>query len=500
MRQTAWLAIVGASGLSWACGDDAGLDTGFSTSFGTTVQPPTTDLTTFDPTTGGETSEATEGATSQAPTTGLDSSSGSDSSSSGPELGCGNDAIEGGEACDGTDLGGATCQSEGFAGGTLGCARDCSALDTSGCMVTADCGNDAVEGAELCDGTDLGGATCQSEGFDAGTLACENECTSFDTSGCSLCGNVIVEGDEPCDGVALFGQTCESQGFDTGQIACLADCSGFDTTDCGTCGNGVRDGEEICDGPDLGGETCMSQGLGNGNLGCLASCLYSFVGCELASGSLLTVRTDDNVLRAIDPFTLAITDVGPLNVDFDFGEVAWDDLNATLWMIDGRPQEALYTVDLATGAASLVGIHGIEDLFGLAHDPTTNTLYGSGESPTGLYSMNMMTGTASFIADPGHAADGLAYDSLRDQLVGLAGGPGEMYTIDRVTGAVTILSNEGFINNCGLAYDPFSDLYWAIDWSGDLYTYDPNASYTRTLMLSGLGSHDGMTYVQGFMP
>jgi hypothetical protein len=75
-----------------------------------------------------------------------------------------------------------------------------------------------------------------------------------------------------------------------------------------------------------------------------------------------------------------------------------------------------------------------------------------------------------------------------------------MFTIDRMTGAPTILSNAGFINNCGLAYDPFMDLFWAIDWSGDLFTYDPNAGYTRTLVLGGLGSHDGMTYVQGFTP
>ena len=206
------------------------------------------------------------------------------------------------------------------------------------------------------------------------------------------------------------------------------------------------------------------------------------------------------MLRAIDPFTLAITDVGPLGVAFDFGEVAWDDTNQILWMIDGRPQEALYTVDLGTGAASLVGIHGVEDLFGLAHDPTTNTLYGTTRTPFGFYSMNMMTGAASFIGDPGNEGDGLAYDSLRDQLVALAGGGGQMFTIDRMTAAPTILSMQGFINNCGLAYDPFQDLYWAIDWSGDLYTYDPNAGYTRTLMLSGLGAHDGLTYVQGFAP
>jgi len=58
---------------------------------------------------------------------------------------------------------------------------------------------------------------------------------------------------------------------------------------------------------------------------------------------------------------------------------------------------------------------------------------------------------------------------------------------------------EGFINNCGLGYDPTLDLYWAIDWSGDLYSYDPNNGYTRTLQLSGLTAHDGLTFVPGIV-
>ncbi|MGO9838652.1 MAG: hypothetical protein ACLP1X_31110 [Polyangiaceae bacterium] len=40
--------------------------------------------------------------------------------------------------------------------------------------------------AESCDGTDLGGATCASNGFSGGTLACTSLCT-FDTNGCTTC-------------------------------------------------------------------------------------------------------------------------------------------------------------------------------------------------------------------------------------------------------------------------------------------------------------------------
>src|SRR5690242_3235346 len=37
---------------------------------------------------------------------------------------CGNGSIDAGEACDGDDLGGATCESLGLAGGAIGCS-DC---------------------------------------------------------------------------------------------------------------------------------------------------------------------------------------------------------------------------------------------------------------------------------------------------------------------------------------------------------------------------------------
>lgn len=50
--------------------------------------------------------------------------------------------------------------------------------------VTSICGNDSVEGDEQCDGSDLGGQTCVSLGYYGGTLACKADCT-FDTSGCT---------------------------------------------------------------------------------------------------------------------------------------------------------------------------------------------------------------------------------------------------------------------------------------------------------------------------
>jgi hypothetical protein len=48
------------------------------------------------------------------------------------------------------------------------------------------CGDGFIDPDEFCDpGEDLGGATCESEGFEGGgDLACDSTCTGFDTSAC----------------------------------------------------------------------------------------------------------------------------------------------------------------------------------------------------------------------------------------------------------------------------------------------------------------------------
>ena len=66
------------------------------------------------------------------------------------------------------------------------------------------CGDEEVNGGDQCDGGDLGGATCESLGFARGVLACSAEC-GFDVAGCEA-----VDADE--DGVDLF--TEESMGLD----------------------------------------------------------------------------------------------------------------------------------------------------------------------------------------------------------------------------------------------------------------------------------------------
>ncbi|TXD41156.1 hypothetical protein FRC96_04870, partial [Lujinxingia vulgaris] len=126
---------------------------------------------------------------------------------------CGDDTVnQGSESCDGADLGGETCVSQGFDGGTLGCNTSCG-FDTSACTTDPVCGDDTVnQGSESCDGTDLGGESCTSLGFAPGTLGCATTC-DFDTS---ACGPLCTDSDngEPNDTFAEATVLTPGVGYD----------------------------------------------------------------------------------------------------------------------------------------------------------------------------------------------------------------------------------------------------------------------------------------------
>ncbi len=214
------------------------------------------------------------------------------------------------------------------------------------------------------------------------------------------------------------------------------------------------------------------------------------------AGMLYAVQEGTDMLVSINTDTMAYSTIGSLGVSFEFGGMAYDKNSSTLYMIGGRGNNNLYTVDMVTGQATNVGSHGIHDLFGLAFDTSNNVLYATQFSGgSGLYSLDTNTGSATTI-NPAMSSQigGLAYDSMRDMLVGIQDGPGSLYNINRSDGSLDLLFSSGYVNDSGLAYDSDLDLFWDIDWNGSLYSYDPTTG-ARIELLSGLGAHDGLAYV-----
>lgn len=135
------------------------------------------------------------------------------------------------------------------------------------------CGNGTLETSEVCEGFELRGATCASEGFTTGTLACTSLCT-LDRTGCSLCGDGQITGGEVCEPNGLVEGTCATlvgPGF-VGDLVCAPDCTQIDTSGChqelpapafAACD---PDATTPCAEPTL---TCLATGAGDF---CLEAC------------------------------------------------------------------------------------------------------------------------------------------------------------------------------------------------------------------------------------
>ena len=201
----------------------------YGTSF-TTTTADTTDASAGESTavgSGGGEDVSSDGA---AGSSGQAASSGPGEGSSGGVPMCGNGVVEGDEACDGSDLGGNDCTDFGYDEGVLACDQDCHAI-TDACL---SCGDGEISLTEVCEATDFDGETCTSLGFGGGALLCEVGCKSIDTSGCiplPTCGDGVRNGGEQCDGNDVGGSSCASQGFDQGTLGCTPGCT-FDVAEC----------------------------------------------------------------------------------------------------------------------------------------------------------------------------------------------------------------------------------------------------------------------------
>ena len=217
--------------------------------------------------------------------------------SSGSSATCGNGIINSGEQCDGTNLGGVTCATLGYGGGTLTCSSTCQRV-TSGCTSGSACGNGVINSGEQCDGTNFGGVTCATLGYTGGTLTCSSTCQR-NTVSCtgttsSYCGDGVIGYGERCDGTSLGGQTCQTLGYTGGTLACSSFSCAWDTASCtgtSTCGNGVINIGEQCDGTNLASQTCQTLGYTNGYLSCdYYTCLRDVRGCYNATGGTWTAQ------------------------------------------------------------------------------------------------------------------------------------------------------------------------------------------------------------------
>jgi len=273
---------------------------------------------------------------------------------------CGNGAIDAGEQCDGENLAETPCQDlDGFFSGELACDASCQFetttcndmagdlewgcnylgqegadyactglnepygtsyvsggylfddacnLDLSGCSDVADpvCGNDIIEGDEVCDGSSLPLTACQDLGFYAGNPTCNADCT-VNPAECMTLPNFLEylcltigapeEGYVPCtnfnngadvnyiDGNFYFDDACNvdlSECVSPGDIV-DGEVISVEAAPDQVCGNTIAEGTESCDSGDLRSNTCQTLGHETGILACNDFCTFNTSNCNSES-------------------------------------------------------------------------------------------------------------------------------------------------------------------------------------------------------------------------
>lgn len=203
------------------------------------------------------------------------------------------------------------------------------------------------------------------------------------------------------------------------------------------------------------------------------------------------------------------TVIGSLGVDAAYGGLAYDTANNTMYMVDGLGDDSttthssLYSVNLTTGAATLIGSTGLADVTGLTYDSANNTLYAAQFEDGGpLEILNIATGAATPVGSgmSSDRIDNLAYDSTNGVLYGWVDclGCAALYSVNTTTGVGTLLNGSGLdSNDSGIVYDPTTNLLWDLDVRGFLTTIDPSTYVQSSTLANSDTETSGLALVLG---
>ncbi|MBN2723741.1 MAG: hypothetical protein JXR95_06690 [Deltaproteobacteria bacterium] len=247
---------------------------------------------------------------------------------------CGNNAIDVGEECDGESFTVSGCDELGFYGGNLSCNSSCK-IDTSTCS-QSHCGDGELDSeyGEKCDTLNVDGMHCEDfEGYHGGTLKCDDEC-DFDFAQCEFCGDgIITVTEEECDGDNFGDLTCQDFNYYGGNLTCNDSCS-IDFSGCiGMCGDGEIQGEEECD------DTVFDLNCSDfGYWGCTLSCEDCQASVTDGFNSMLLGGSDNETGRCISVDSSGnIVMVGSVLSDFEGVEgFGGGDISISRYTSDGQ--------------------------------------------------------------------------------------------------------------------------------------------------------------------
>jgi sugar lactone lactonase YvrE len=207
------------------------------------------------------------------------------------------------------------------------------------------------------------------------------------------------------------------------------------------------------------------------------------------------------VLYRLDPLTGAKTPVATVSANAGTtAGLAYDAAAGTMFATS-TSTDSLYTIDLVTGAATLVGAYGDPALLmhGLELDGT-GRLFGCSTHDGGLYAISRTTGTATLVGPTGLAGTtNLAWDGARGVMFATNTFTDSLYRIDLLTGTATLVGPLGASTGPnGAAVDPATGAMYLVDNGNDsLFTVDVARGTALPIGSTGEGNLLGLAWLPG---
>jgi DNA-binding beta-propeller fold protein YncE len=225
----------------------------------------------------------------------------------------------------------------------------------------------------------------------------------------------------------------------------------------------------------------------------------------LGAGNPHIVAVDSSrALSEINIATGAKTPIGMVSANAGTTGGLAVGLNNIVW-VTSTSNDSLYTLDLATGTATLVGAYGDAAIVmhGLEYVEATDTLYGLSSHNNGLYNINKTTGAATLVGTSSLTSfTNLGWNSVTSVMYATNSGTDSLYTINLATGAATLVGALGGPTNPnGLAFHPDLGILFMVDNNTDtFYTINMATGAATAIGSTGAGNLLGLAYLNGAIP
>ncbi len=220
------------------------------------------------------------------------------------------------------------------------------------------------------------------------------------------------------------------------------------------------DGHLLLVDPATGAATIVASDVGGG---------YGFNDLALnpATGVLYGSQSLANHgLYTIDPASFAETYIGDLGGNVR--ALAWSPDGTTLY---GFRDSIFGTINPTDATFTAIGDPGLFYVGGIAFQPGTGTLFAVQNIYLGLYTIDLATGVATFVGDPGDRYNSLEFLADGTLLAGVARpsvffGGGSLVKLDPVTAAPTLIGTTvplGYQNLTGLEESPATADFYRVN-------------------------------------